>query len=163
MLGVLIASCGDTDSNYEDRVPGLCLSRVTTCPPEVVPGAEFGDVIVSSFNMPVYPHPDCRIISPNDRSARIACTTEKIIGFLDENIIYPQAAVDNAIEGPVTVSLIVSFPEGCLSDIYVSGDLGYGTVCELTRALTIMPSLESTRDYSVPVRYRYRFTYHFTL
>lgn len=163
LVSVANVSCSDIDSGAEGRLPGLCLSRVTTCPPDVVPLGDYDGAVISAFNMPVYPHPDCRTISPNDRNARIACTTEKIIEFLDENLIYPEAAVKNAIEGPVTVSLIVSFPEGCLSDITVSGDLGYGTVCELQRVLTFMPSLESTREYSIPAHFSYRFRYHFTL
>ncbi len=156
-------SCESFDAESGERVPGLCVNMVSACPIEVPLCGDDCGAIVSSFDMPIYPHPDCRDINPNNRSERKACTVDKIREFVNDNIVYPQAAIDNQIQGPVTVTLIASFPYGCLSSIDVSGDLGYGTICELQRVLALMPSLESEREYSQIVYFQYRFRYDFTL
>lgn len=163
LFSSLISSCDVIDTGIEERVPGLCVNRVNTCPSEVLPAGEYGGAIISSFDMPIYPHPDCRAIHPNDRTERRECTRNRILEYLDENIVYPKAAIDNAIEGSVNVTIIVSFPHACISSIEVSGDLGYGTVCELQRVLTLMPSFERTEGSTHAAHYMYRFRYEFNL
>ena len=163
LFSLFLASCDVFDNESGERIPGLCVNRVNYCPSEVLPPGDNGQFIVGSYDMPIYPHPDCLTIDKNDRVQRMECTQNKIIEYLDENIIYPKAAIDNAIEGPVYVTIDVSFPYACISSVEVSEDIGYGTACELQRVLELMPSLVRERESSHQVHYRYRFRYEFTL
>ncbi len=74
--------------------------------------------------------------------------------FLNENIIYPQAARDLNIQGIVIVEFLVD-PTGTLSDFKLVRGLGFGCDEEALRVVGLMPSWKpgSHQGHKVPVRY----------
>ncbi|PWS26697.1 hypothetical protein DHW03_11720 [Pedobacter yonginense] len=72
-----------------------------------------------------------------DRKAEYPGGARQLYKFLSENIIYPKKAVQNSMEGLVTVEFVINakgFPENFL----VTKDIGYGCAEEVIKALKIM-------------------------
>ena len=63
---------------------------------------------------------------------------EAMVAFIDANIHYPQAAIDNLIEGTVVVAFNVE-TDGKLKDIKVVRPLDPDLETEAVRVVTLMP------------------------
>lgn len=74
--------------------------------------------------------------------------------YLKENIVYPQKARENKIEGKVYVSFIVE-KDGSLSNIKVLRDIGYGCGEEAVRVMKNMTKWKPGRQKGKPVRMQY--------
>jgi TonB family protein len=85
---------------------------------------------------------------------------EKFYEFLSKNIKYPEAAIDNEIEGNVHVSFTVE-KDGSLTDIKVERKLGFGIDEEAVRVLKTTkkwnPGVQNGRaarvKYNIPVKF----------
>lgn len=64
--------------------------------------------------------PGCE--SDNDFSG---CTTQKLDKYIDNNLVYPQHAIDNKVEGTVVVQFIVT-EDGMIKDVQIKKDIGSG-------------------------------------
>ncbi len=67
--------------------------------------------------------------------------------YLESNVVYPQAALDNKVEGEVTVSFVVR-PDGTLGEFVVEKGIGFGCDEELIRLIKAGPPWQpaSTRQ-----------------
>ncbi|MBB2146540.1 TonB family protein [Pedobacter sp. LMG 31464] len=85
----------------------------------------------------------------------------KFYQFLGENMKYPKAAIDNKVEGMVSLSFIVE-KDGSLSDIKVNRKLGSGTDEEAVRVLSLSkrwnPGMQNGTvvrvKYNIPVKFK---------
>ncbi len=73
--------------------------------------------------------------------AKRDCSDEKVIGFIRENLRYPQLALEQGVRGQVIVSFKVN-EEGLISDEKVLRDIGVGCGTEALRVLRAMPDWE---------------------
>lgn len=81
---------------------------------------------------------------------------------LEENLIYPQSALDNKIEGRVTVEFFVE-TDGSLSDFIIVKGIGHGCDEELIRLIKQGPKWVSTKKDSLPIRDKARVRLNFQL
>ncbi|WP_379087539.1 TonB family protein [Pedobacter sp. UC225_65] len=85
--------------------------------------------------------------------------TQKLNQFLDKKIKYPIAALDNDIQGTVTVNFIVE-KDGSLSNLKTDRKLGFGLDEEAIRVLKLSKWLPAVQDgktvrvnYSIPIKF----------
>lgn len=71
--------------------------------------------------------------------------------FYRKNLVYPEQALANRIEGTVYLQFTVEI-DGTLSDIIVLQPIGYGCEEEAIRLIKLMPPWEPAKDNGVPVR-----------
>ncbi len=71
--------------------------------------------------------------------------------YLKENLKYPEAAVENNIQGKVKIELYVE-PDGALTDLQVKKSLGYGCDEEALRLLREGPIWKAAMKNGQPVR-----------
>ncbi|GCC52393.1 hypothetical protein SanaruYs_26300 [Chryseotalea sanaruensis] len=81
---------------------------------------------------------------------------------LEENIIYPQSALDNKIEGRVTVEFFVE-TDGSLSDFTIVRGIGGGCDDELIRLIRQGPRWVPTKKDDQPIRDKARVRLNFQL
>jgi TonB family protein len=81
---------------------------------------------------------------------------------LEENIIYPQSAIDNKIEGRVTVEFFVE-TNGSLSDFTIVRGIGGGCDEELIRLIRQGPKWVPTKKDNLPIRDKARVRLNFQL
>lgn len=81
---------------------------------------------------------------------------------LEENIIYPQSAIDNKIEGRVTVEFFVE-TDGSLSDFTIVKGIGGGCDEELIRLIRQGPRWVPTKKDNQPIRDKARVRLNFQL
>jgi len=74
--------------------------------------------------------------------------------YIGQNYRYPKAAVDAKVEGKVLISFVVE-RDGCLTDIKILKDLGYGTGEEAVRMLKGSPKWTPGMQKGEPVRVRF--------
>ena len=82
--------------------------------------------------------------------------------FLADNIVYPQEAKDNKIEGKVFVSFIVE-KDGTISNIKILRDIGGGCGAEVVRVINMMPKWKPGMQKGKPVRVHYNLPVNFSL
>lgn len=75
--------------------------------------------------------------------------------YLKSNVVYPKAALDNKVEGEVTVSFLVN-PDGTMSEFVVVKGIGFGCDEELIRLIKAGPPWQ-------PSSARQRVTFDFVL
>ena len=166
LFGILaIVSCDDEVIEDQDTItPSDIVLR--TCPEEVgdhcPPGPEC-EVFKRVEQMPRFFHLDCEQLQGASNQEKLACAEEKMIEFLKENVIYPQAAIDNRVEGMVVVQFIVRDTIGCLTDIKIVREIGYGCGGEVQRVISTMPDFISGRQRDRPVDVLYTLPYRFEL
>ncbi|MBK9257984.1 MAG: energy transducer TonB [Saprospiraceae bacterium] len=84
---------------------------------------EEGDKIYNVIEMmPRYP--GCENIS-NDVKVKEECAKEKMLDFVYKNLVYPEDAKSNKIEGNTVLQFVVE-PDGWLSNIKAVRDSGHG-------------------------------------
>jgi len=82
--------------------------------------------------------------------------------FLAENIVYPQQAVENGIQGTVYVSFIVN-SDGKIEDVKILRGIGSGCDEEALRVLKMMPPWHPGKQNGRTVRVRYTMPVSFKL
>ena len=87
---------------------------------------------------------------------------EAMLKFLSDNIVYPQEAKDNKIEGRVIVTFVVE-KDGSISSIRVLSDIGSGCGAEVVRVLKLMPKWKPGMQKGQPVRVQYSLPVLFTI
>ena len=73
-------------------------------------------------NMPRFP--GCEDLMVSDRKKE-DCAKQKMLEFLYSNLVYPESAKENKVEGMVVLQFVVT-SEGYLDDIKVVRDIGEG-------------------------------------
>ncbi len=115
--------------------------------------------LTASARRPVYP--GCK---NSNIQKEEACTEKRIRRFVGKQLSYPEKALQNKIEGVVTVSFIVE-KNGEISNVKTLNKLGYGCEEEAIRLVKQLPRFEPGRDakgnpirvlYQLPVRFRMR-------
>jgi TonB family protein len=96
---------------------------------------------------PLFEGCDDPLISKQQRQI---CSNPKIQAFVKQNIIYPDSARLNNIEGIVVVRFSVS-AEGKITDIEIVRDIGAGCGKEAVRVVRIFPDFTPALRNGVPV------------
>lgn len=82
--------------------------------------------------------------------------------YLEENLLYPQLALDNKVEGRVTVEFFVE-PDGSVRDFTIIKGIGSGCEEELIRLIRSGPSWIPTKKDEVAIRDKARVRLKFDL
>ena len=82
--------------------------------------------------------------------------------FIQENIRYPQLALENGIEGRVYVIFVVE-EDGSITDPRVLRDIGGGCGQEAVRIVKMMPKWKPGTQLGTPVRVQYPLPVNFVL
>ncbi len=78
--------------------------------------------------------PGCEMLMEEDKNK---CSEQKLLKFIYENIVYPDTAVANGIEGTVVIRFVVT-KSGRLAMPEVLKDIGYGCAEEAMRVLGLI-------------------------
>ncbi len=82
--------------------------------------------------------------------------------YLSENLVYPNIALRNSLQGTVILSFVVN-TQGEISGIQVLKPLGGGTEAEAIRVLKSMPRWNPGKNNGIPVNVRFTVPFKFTL
>lgn len=128
--------------------------------PDPIPEPEVEFMIVEQ--MPRFP--GCED-GTGDKAAKKACADMKLLGYLKENLVYPQIARENTIEGTAVISFVVN-KDGSIGDYKILRDPGAGCGKEALRVVKMMNKMKSKWTpgkqrgkavkvrYNLPVRFR---------
>lgn len=86
-----------------------------------------------------------------------------LMAYVKKNIVYPQVALDNDIQGKVTVDFVVG-KDGTIRDVKVIKGIGFGCDQEAVRVVTRMPTWTPGRQngrnvavsYKLPIKFSTR-------
>ena len=87
---------------------------------------------------------------------------DSLRSYLQENIHYPQEAIDSGIEGRVFVNFVVE-EDGSITSAKVMRGLGYGCDEEAIRLVSNMPKWKPGTQREVPVRVSYNLPIKFEM
>lgn len=87
---------------------------------------------------------------------------DSLKAFIERNLVYPQLAKDNKIEGKVFVTFVVE-KDGSISGVKVLRDIGYGCGAEAIRVVMKMPKWKPGKQRGKPVRVQYNLPIVFKL
>lgn len=90
-------------------------------PPPPMPSAYEEEIFKIVEEMPRFP--GCEEIT--DRNERKNCSIEKMKSFIDKNLIYPKAAMENGVEGTTVVRFYVD-KDGVIKEPKLVRDIGAG-------------------------------------
>lgn len=82
---------------------------------------------------------------------RAACSDQKLVEFISEQLVYPPSAIEKGIEGVVVVSFVVE-ENGSLSQFLVLRELGEGCGEAALNVFRAMPKWEPGRQNGQAVR-----------
>lgn len=150
-LVLIFSSCIGDD--YVETPTELISDK--TCNPNLEDTNEIFKVVEDS---PAFP--GCEDIL--NKSEKKKCAEEKMLEFIYGNLIYPQQAIDEGIEGTVVVSFTVG-TDGCISHIKVIKDIGGGCGHEALRICELMPDWEPGEQRGNPVRVQFNLPIKFKL
>ncbi len=85
-----------------------------------------------------------------EKAERKKCSDEKVEEFISQNLIYPEEAKSEGIEGLVVIKYIVN-TEGCVVQIEIVRDIGGGCGEEAIRITELMPKWNPGKQGGVPV------------
>lgn len=134
-------------------------------PPPPPPMAEEAkEIFMVVEDMPMFP--GCAGLP--DKAARKACSDEKLMRYLYENVSYPNIARENGIEGTVVVQFVVN-SDGTITNIKTLRDIGGGCGDEAVRLVAGMNELPERWTpgkqrgkavrvmYTLPIRFKLNF------
>lgn len=100
--------------------------------------------------MPLWKGCEKNVYKPRDQS----CTREKMNNFLNENIVYPEEALLDSVQGKVFVSFVVDV-DGFTKDVKVLLNPIEGLSQEAVRVVSLFPQFTpgKQRGEKVPVTY----------
>jgi TonB family protein len=114
----------------------------------VVTGQTEDSSILTSIDIPpLFEGCDDPLISEDQRQA---CSVPKIQAFINQNIVYPDTARVQNIEGVVVVRFSVT-EEGKISDLELIRTIGAGCGQEAMRVIRMMPDFRPALRNGVPV------------
>ena len=113
-----------------------------------VPPADAGPVIVLRPNVPAY-FPGCDHLSEGGDD-KLACATEKLMTYLSRELVYPEPAREEGIQGVVVVTFVVA-DDGSVGDLTVLRDIGGGCGAEAARVLADMPRWQPALHHGAAV------------
>jgi len=87
---------------------------------------------------------------------------DKLLGFLQKNVVYPEDAQAVNIEGAVVVSFVVN-EDGRLSDFAIAQEAYYSLNMEALRVAKLLPAFKPGLQDGKPVKVRYRLPIGFNL
>ena len=87
---------------------------------------------------------------------------DSLKAFIERNLVYPQWAKDNKIEGKVYVSFTVEI-DGSISNVKVLRDIGGGCGAEAIRVVMKMPKWKPGKQRGKPVRVQFNLPIEFKL
>lgn len=87
---------------------------------------------------------------------------DSLHAFIERNLVYPQLAKDNKIEGRVFVSFTVE-TDGSISNVKVLRDIGGGCGAEAIRVVMKMPKWKPGKQRGKPVRVQFNLPIEFKL
>ena len=87
---------------------------------------------------------------------------DSLYAFIERNLVYPQLAKDNKIEGKVYVSFTVE-TDGSISNVKVLRDIGGGCGAEAMRVVMKMPKWKPGKQRGKPVRVQFNLPIEFKL
>lgn len=96
---------------------------------------------------PLFEGCDDPLISEKQRQA---CSVPKIQAFINQNILYPDSARANKIEGVVVVRFSVT-DKGEITDLELIRNIGFGCGQEAMRVVRIMPAFRPALRNGLPV------------
>ena len=86
----------------------------------------------------------------------------KLLEFLENNLVYPQEAIDAGVEGKVFVEFYIE-KDGTVCDAKVLRGMGYGCDEEALRVIGLMPKWYPGKQRGKAVRVRYTLPINFKL
>jgi TonB family protein len=113
----------------------------------------------SAARLPVYP--GC---TKSSKKKEEQCTERRILGFIDQKLKYPPAALQKGVQGTVTVFFIVE-KDGSITGVRAANDIGGGCADEAVRIVSQLPKfrpgLNATGNpvrinYILPITFRLR-------
>ena len=99
-------------------------------------GEDAGPVIVLRPNVPAY-FPGCDHL-PEGGEDKLACAMDKLMGYISRELVYPEAAREESIQGVVIITFVVA-DDGGVGDLTILRDIGGGCGEEAARILANMP------------------------
>ena len=157
-IAFIFSNCGDRDDQNEI---GCFIvenpNRLSTCELGVTPSG-VSEVFKVVEDMPQFP--GCDSISM--KQERRECAEKLMEHFIKSNLIYPELAIANQIEGEVVISFIVE-TNGCLSNIRIIEDIGCGCGTEAQKTISQMPTWISGMQAGRPVRVQFNVPIMFEL
>ena len=87
---------------------------------------------------------------------------DSLLAFLQRNIVYPELARENGIEGKVYVTFVVE-TDGSISNVKVLRDIGGGCGQEAVRVVKLMPKWKPGKQAGKVVRVQYNLPIYFVL
>ena len=87
---------------------------------------------------------------------------DSLLAFLQRNIVYPELARENGIEGKVYVTFVVE-TDGSISNVKVLRDIGGGCGLEAVRVVKLMPKWKPGKQAGKAVRVQYNLPIYFVL
>lgn len=168
-----LASCGSGDTNAVPTVDDDMLEGEapfdepfdTVPPPPVWRDSDSLDVILGKMDvMPVVVEEDEKgeallgIVAETD--PEFPGGTEALYQFIQDNLHYPQLALENAIKGKVYVTFVVE-TDGSISGARVLRDIGGGCGAEAVRVVNMMPRWTPGKQNGkvVPVQFNLPITF----
>ena len=79
--------------------------------------------------------PGCEFYT--DASLKTKCAEEKLLGFIYQNVVYPDSAIANNVEGTVVIQFVVT-KTGEIAQGKILKDIGHGCGEEALRMLDLM-------------------------
>ncbi len=113
-----------------------------------------------AFALPKYTgpyYPDC-----GEAKDRLACSAEKIVEYMSENLTYPTYAIENKVQGKVLAKFTIE-KDGSLTKTELVLDIGAGCGEEVLRVLRLMPRWEYGSARGRPVKIPFILTVKFIM
>jgi len=153
---IILTSCSKCD---DDICPGLVGEEIPTlnqCEEPLEDG--ISEIFKVVENMPLFP--GCEDIL--SKAERKICAEEKMLEFIDNNLVYPESALENEVEGMVVIRFAVD-TTGCLRGIQAVRDPGCGLGQEGQRIIYEMPNWNTGRQRGRAVRVQMNIPIYFEL
>ena len=143
--------------------------RVVKSMPKWKPGTQRGNPVRVQFNLPVSFELERDVVVEDDEiflvvenEPEFSGGKDSLYAYIARNIVYPEAAKKEKIEGQVYVSFIVE-KNGQVSSVKLLRDIGGGCGEEAIRVVKSMPKWKPGTQRGKPVRVQYHIPLHFIL
>ena len=143
--------------------------RVVKSMPKWKPGTQRGNPVRVQFNLPVSFMLERDVVVEDDEiflvvenEPEFSGGKDSLYAYIARNIVYPEAAKKEKIEGQVYVSFIVE-KDGQVSSVKLLRDIGGGCGQEAIRVVKSMPKWKPGTQRGKPVRVQYHIPLHFIL
>lgn len=123
---------------------------------------QWSEVVVTGYGVSAGDNKESATPYPTLRLAQPGNGKESFQDYLRANMIYPKIALDNKIEGSVTVEFSVN-KEGQLSDFSVIKGIGYGCDEELIRLIKSGPQWTPTSRNGIALEEKVKVRFSFQL